>query len=322
MKTKSKQNLKKLKNTSLKEKGITLIALVITIVVLIILAGVAINLTLSQNGIFNKATQARDDYQQAATNEQVALNEVTQYIEETTGNGGSEAPTISLSNLKAGDYIKYDTGVTNVGENGVVTCRVLYDATSEYGVQIITDKNITNVTLGGSDWATGRDDYNNAIATLNTKSEKYLNRAYAIDARCVGSVPTNQNGTFINKNSENAGPVKLQFSSSVAGANNMKDADTNYETDKTQLENLNIWTTGEYYWLASRSVDSFSSACNFRVRYVDTVGYLDSRSLCEVYSDGNAYGYSDWAGLRPCFSLKSDIKITGGNGTSDEPYIM
>ena len=89
MKTRSKQNLKKLKNTILKEKGITLIALVITIVVLIILAGVAINLTLSQNGIFNKATKARDDYQQAATNEQVALNEVTQYIEETTGNGGS-----------------------------------------------------------------------------------------------------------------------------------------------------------------------------------------------------------------------------------------
>ncbi len=322
MKTKSKQNLKKLKNTSLKEKGITLIALVITIVVLIILAGVAINLTLSQNGIFNKATKARDDYQQSATNEQVALNEVTQYIEETTGNGGSETPTIPLSNLKAGEYIKYDTGVTSVGENGVVICRVLYDATSEYGVQIITDKNITNVTLGGKDWATGRDSYNNAIATLNNEAGKYLNKAYATDARCVGSVPTNQNGTFINKNSENAGPVKLQFSSSVAGANNMKDEDTNYKTDKAQLEKLNIWTTGEYYWLASRSVFSISSACNFYGRIVIPGGSLDSRYVCYVKGDGDADGYSGARGLRPCFSLKSDIKITGGNGTSDEPYTM
>ena len=303
-------------------KGITLIALIITIVVLIIIAGVSINLTLSQNGIFNKAKQARDNYQQAETNEQVALNEITQYIEETTGNGGSEEPTIPLSDLKAGAYIKYNTGVTSVGENGVVTCRVLYDSKSEYGVQIITDKNITNVTLGGSDWATGRDDYNNAIATLNTKSEKYLNRAYAIDARCVGSVPTNQNGTFINKNSENAGPVKLQFSSSVAGANNMKDADTNYETDKTQLENLNIWTTGEYYCLASRIVSSNSSYYYFDVRRVTTVGGLSSSGLCLVNSNGSTMGHLYELGLRSCFSLKSDIKITGGDGTSENPYTM
>ena len=322
MKTRREQNLKKLKNTSLKEKGITLIALVITIVVLIILAGVAINLTLSQNGIFNKATKARDDYQQAATNEQVALNEVTQYIEETTGNGGSEVPTIPLSNLKAGDYIKYNTGVTSVGENGVITCRVLYDLTSEYGVQIITDKNIADVTLGGSEWATGRDSYNNAIATLNTKSEKYINTKYVTDARCVGSVPTIQNGKFTNKNSENVGPATLQFSSSVEGANNMKDTDTNYETDKTQLESLNIWITSENYWLASRNVPSYSSICNFYVRNVFTDGYLSRNNLCVVYSDGRTYGYSNTLGLRPCFSLKSDIKITGGNGTSDEPYTM
>ena len=323
MKTRSKQNLKKLKNTILKEKGITLIALVITIVVLIILAGVAINLTLSQNGIFNKATKARDDYQQAATNEQVALNEVTQYIEETTGNGGSEAPGNSeLRKLKTGDYIKYNTGVTSVGENGVVICRVLYDSTSEYGVQIITDKNITNVTLGGKDWATGRDSYNNAIATLNNEAGKYLNKAYATDARCVGSVPTNQNGTFINKNSENAGPVTLEFISSAEGANNMKDTDTNYETDKAQLESLNISTTGKYYCLASRYVFSDPSACVFCVNYVFSDGEWDSECLCRVQSDGSTYGYSETYGLRPCFSLKSDIKITGGNGTSDEPYIM
>ena len=38
-----------------RQKGITLIALIITIVILIILAGVAINLTVGENGIFSKA---------------------------------------------------------------------------------------------------------------------------------------------------------------------------------------------------------------------------------------------------------------------------
>ena len=296
-------------------KGITLIALVITIVVLIILAGVTINLTLSQNGIFNKVKQARDDYQQTATNEQVALNEITQYIEETTQN--------ELKKLKAGDYIKYDTGVASVGENGVITCRVLYDLTSEYGVQIISDKNIANVTLGGSDWATGRDSYNNAIATLNTEAEKYLNTKYVTDARCVGSVPTNQNGTFTNKNSENPGPVKLQFTSSVSGANSMKGADTNCQEDKTQMESLNIWDIGEYYWLASRNVYSNTSGCNFYVRSLHNINEsLSENYVCIVYSGGNNVGYSYNDGLRPVFSLKSDIQITGGNGSSQQPYTM
>ena len=49
--------------------------------------------------------------------------------------------------------------------------KIRYDASSEYGVQIISDKNITDVTLGGSDWATGRDSYNNVIATLNIEAE-------------------------------------------------------------------------------------------------------------------------------------------------------
>lgn len=56
-----------------KERGITLIALVITIVILIILAGVAINLTLGDNGIFKKATTAREDYGIAAAKEKIEL---------------------------------------------------------------------------------------------------------------------------------------------------------------------------------------------------------------------------------------------------------
>ena len=133
----------------------------------------------------------------------------------------------------------------------------------------ITDKNISNVTLGGSSWATASASYNSAITTLNSEAGKYLNKTYATDARCVGSMPTNQKGTFTSKNSENAGPVQLQFTSSVSGANNMKGEDTNYTTDQTQMKNLNIMETGEDYWLASRYVYSDSSQCGFCVRYVE-----------------------------------------------------
>ena len=55
------------------QKGITLVSLVITIVVLIILAGVAISLTLGDNGIFNKATAGKENYMLAANEEKAEL---------------------------------------------------------------------------------------------------------------------------------------------------------------------------------------------------------------------------------------------------------
>ena len=66
-----------------KNSGITLIALVVTIVVLIILATVSINAVLGQNGIIGKAQQAKEIYSNsiAKDNEEMdtLLNEMAQY---------------------------------------------------------------------------------------------------------------------------------------------------------------------------------------------------------------------------------------------------
>lgn len=59
-----------------KNKGITLIALVITIIILIILSAVAINLTLKENGIFNKAKLAKENYIKSTQEEEEQLNDI------------------------------------------------------------------------------------------------------------------------------------------------------------------------------------------------------------------------------------------------------
>ena len=71
----------KLKNK--KERGITLIALVVTIVVLLILAGVSISLVLNNNGVISKSKEARDQYAEAQVNDEKQLEETTDWIEET-----------------------------------------------------------------------------------------------------------------------------------------------------------------------------------------------------------------------------------------------
>ena len=82
---------KEIKNKQ--EKGITLIALVVTIVVLLILAGVSISLVLNNNGVISKAKDAKNQYAEAQTNDEKQLNEVSDWIKETVGDttgGGSD----------------------------------------------------------------------------------------------------------------------------------------------------------------------------------------------------------------------------------------
>ena len=51
------------------DKGITLVALIITIIVLLILAGVSISMVLGDNGLINKAQKSVDTYENKAVKE-------------------------------------------------------------------------------------------------------------------------------------------------------------------------------------------------------------------------------------------------------------
>ena len=80
-----------------KNKGITLVALVVTIVVLLILAGVSINLVLGNNGIIAKAKEAQRKSAEASQNDLIGMNELAQQLKEQingsagsgSGNGGA-----------------------------------------------------------------------------------------------------------------------------------------------------------------------------------------------------------------------------------------
>ncbi len=95
------------------KSGITLIALVVTIVVLLILAGVSISLVLDNNGIIQRSKDARREYGQAKDNEQAQLEEMATWIDNQTGeNGGTTKP------IKVGVNEKATSNGTINGEEG------------------------------------------------------------------------------------------------------------------------------------------------------------------------------------------------------------
>ena len=80
-----------LKETFKKNKGITLIALVVTIIVLLILAGISIVMLTGQNGILNRAVEAKEKTEVAQEEENEKLqgyeDTINQYV--PSSNGGT-----------------------------------------------------------------------------------------------------------------------------------------------------------------------------------------------------------------------------------------
>ncbi len=70
-----------MRKVNCKEKGITLIALVITIIILLILAGVTINTALGQHGLFQRARTTVEKYKESELDESEKLAELDKFID-------------------------------------------------------------------------------------------------------------------------------------------------------------------------------------------------------------------------------------------------
>lgn len=97
--------MKNLKETKkMRENGITLVALVITIVILLILAGISIS-TLTNTGIFQKAKEAKQKSEEAENEQNKILDkyetELNQYNENTL------VYKVNNGIVKIGDYVAY-----------------------------------------------------------------------------------------------------------------------------------------------------------------------------------------------------------------------
>lgn len=237
-------------------------------------------------------------------------------IKVTTTDGSNRTATCTVTVKKAlptieeklteGKYVNY------IDKKGIKRkCIVLYDNNSEYGVQIIATSSVEKVTLGKDyDEETTISDYNSAISILNTKTDSYLNTTYATSSRCVGSDPEIRNSQ--------SGYYNFEFDTKYS----LRDEDNNYETDYEQMKKLGIISIGDYYWLASRSNMALSYMVWFEIRNINASETLSETRICGVEDDGDITIGENEYGLRPVFTLKPGIKVTGGAGTESNPYTL
>lgn len=208
------------------------------------------------------------------------------------------------STLKEGDYVWYEDAYGTQQK-----CIVLYGPEnakySSYGVQIITEGAVGNVTLGSDDIDKAIEDYNNAISVLNSKADEYRKKNDGIveSARCIGSVPDNP--------SYEAGYI------TIVSDRKVKDEDSNYEKDLEQMEKLNINYIGK--WLASRRIrNDIGAVTELQIR---TGTWYEPLYTC-YHEPIDEYGSQTNKEFLPVFTLKESVKITSGNGSAENPYTL
>ena len=155
-----------------KEKGITLVALVVTIIVLIILVGISINLVLGDNGIITIAKRAKENIELAKIEEETELNELYTQLD-TEGSSSGNLPYDSIAKLT-----EFKTAIANaIDEAGGIKP----DITAETAVFADNIKGIVKevtkkATATAEDIAEGKTAYVNGnliTGILNSSNTNY-----------------------------------------------------------------------------------------------------------------------------------------------------
>ena len=125
-----------------REKGITLIALVITIVVLLILAGVSLSLVIGNDGILTRSKDTANKYGRQAENEQQGLNDVETWLGQQFG-----------ENAGSGE----NTGVIKVPVNTKATSNGTINGKEPNINNPIIPKNYIPINSGNANWGDGNN---------------------------------------------------------------------------------------------------------------------------------------------------------------------
>ena len=189
-------------------KGITLVALVVTIVVLLILAGISLNLVLGENGIITRAQDARDKTAQAKVNTEKAINTLTDemeaYVKGNEGgsgnNGGNNGGTpADLSKYNIGDEVAYTYDTVSGGysltaaQSGYTSDQTVAQSSTTLKWKIINkDESTGTIDIVSAEptsntvYFQGALGYNNGVYLINDICEKlYSNTAKGIKARSI-----------------------------------------------------------------------------------------------------------------------------------------
>ena len=182
-----------------KNRGITLIALVITIIVLLILAGISISMLTGQNGILNRASEAKEKTELAQSEENIILNNYEKTIDKFTSN----LPSTDYTMPYLPDSIKFEIVSGTDLSTGLV---IREKATGSEYVWVEVPKTDTVYPTAGLNVTSFTDEeYMKIEEDLHTYTSDYRNGTSYNDVYYVDST----NGWYKNEEEYNNAKKKM-----------------------------------------------------------------------------------------------------------------
>ena len=179
-----------------KQKGITLIALVVTIVVLLILAGVTISLLLDENGIIAKSKDARTETRVSQIEDEVGMWKQHNFINKESNQAQESAETM-LANLISRKLLTEDEIdrdqelITIKKKDGTIVKEISYSsvtinisktpATEKSGIVLLA-VDVIGITIPNIDMSNGNQEFNNWVNSLSEDQKKEIIRYAYIKA--------------------------------------------------------------------------------------------------------------------------------------------
>lgn len=325
----------------MKNKGVTIVSLVITIIVMLILVGVSI--TIAENGgLYNYAENAVGETKNAIRQEQALVNDIIDNHIKTnvTGNKLPE-------NIKIGDYVNYTpkTGTYKVADEiiwseGTTKTQEFSTETGsnalKWRVWSIDEENqtvelVSATATTSSLYLEGAEGYNHGVDVLNDLCKSLYSDSYGSVARCLNVADINNktnvkySGYGVPKTPENKYYPALYETELGSTANGLaeekaglirasegvrnSDGTANYTTytGVKQKSTLNVTNT----WFNYSAVDNLISGVPADLIDVGSEYWLASRM---VYA-GDDIAYFGFEKLCAGGSLSYDILI-GSNVAS------
>ena len=111
-----------------KKRGITLVALVITIIILLLLAGVAIQIAIGENGLIPKSIKAQKEQAKAELHETVKLNYLS--LNSKALENGQNSPAYELAFSGTDNIVDKKGTIIDTKENTINAIKEVYQVQS------------------------------------------------------------------------------------------------------------------------------------------------------------------------------------------------
>lgn len=231
-------------------KGITLIALVITIIVILILSGVVINMITDEEGILNKVVSAKENREESSTVEKIKLAMTAATINDDYKINKNNLKTELEKYFKTNDVYEYEDGTFLIIVEGK-RYKVSNDGNivkSNYKLEKVKSEE-DNITLINSDGGVLYDYkiYGNSIQNELPKEYQQVNFIESTGTQCIDTEYVPKTNTKIECELSFDGDFNNKVNTSIFGTSNKENIFTiNFGGEPNQKNELFSWTDKLY----------------------------------------------------------------------------